>query len=205
VQGRYLAEGYWVFVLSVIASSHKKYVPSFLQTRKLAKIQVFLLGHPNSSQNLRQLEATLPLAGHYQLPHLPLTLNIMSPKTRAMSRAAFNSIGLAALPNEIYYEILSNVPAVQILVDTDEDDASVDHDRRFTLSALSQTCRSLRQFFLPHLWERIELYKGMRIDGGVAFSTVKGELLIKELARQLETPTMRNTDLAQHVRCVSVF
>jgi len=65
-----------------------------------------------------------------------------------MSRAAFNSVSLAALPNEIYYEILSNIPAVQILVDTDEDNGLVDHDRRFTLSALSQTCRSLRRFFL---------------------------------------------------------
>ena len=129
----------------------------------------------------------------------------MAPKTRAMSRAAFNSVGLAALPNEIYYEILSNMPAVQILVDTDEDNGPVDHDRRFTLSALSQTCRSLRRFFLSHFWERIELYEEMKIGGGAAFSTVKGEVLVNELARQLEIPTKRNRDLAQHVRCVFAF
>ena len=128
----------------------------------------------------------------------------MSPKTRFMSRAAFNSVSLAALPNEIYYEILSNMPAVQILVDTDEDNGSVDHDRRLTLSALSQTCRSLRRFFLSHFWERIELYEGMKI-GGAAFSTVKDEVLVNELARQLEIPTKINRDLAQHVRCVFVF
>jgi len=129
----------------------------------------------------------------------------MSPKTRSMSRAAFNSVGLAALPNEIYYEILSNISAVRILVDTNEDNGSVNHDRRFTISALSQTCKSLRRFFISHLWERIELYEGMKINGGPAFSTVKGEVLVKELARQLEIPTKRNRDLAQHVRCVSIY
>jgi len=122
-----------------------------------------------------------------------------------MSRAAFNSVGLAALPYEIYYEILSNMPAVQILVDTDEDNGSANHDRRLTLSALSQTCKSLRRFFISHLWERIELYEGMKIGGGVAFSTVKGEVLVKELARQLDIPSKRNRDWAQHVRCVSIY
>lgn len=120
---------------------------------------------------------------------------------------AFNTVGLSVLPNEIYFEILSNIHAVQILADTEDDDDrdSVDHDRRFTLSALSQTCGSLRQFFLPHLWERIELYHGMKIDGGVAFSTVKNGALIEELVRQLEIPTKRNPDLAQHVRFVSII
>jgi len=118
---------------------------------------------------------------------------------------AFNSVGFSVLPNEIYFEILSNLHAVQILADTEDDDDSVDHDRRFTLSALSQTCRSLRQFFLPHLWERIELYHGMKIDGGIAFSTVKNGALIEELVRQLEIPTKRNPDLAQHVRFVSII
>jgi len=47
-----------------------------------------------------------------------------------MSRATFNSVGLAALPNEIYYEILSNMLAVQILVDTDEDNR-VTHSSQF--------------------------------------------------------------------------
>jgi len=122
-----------------------------------------------------------------------------------MSRSAFNSVGLAALPNEIYYEILSNISAVRILVDTDEDNSSVNHDRRLTLSALLQTCKLLRRFFISHLWERIELYEGMKINGGPAFSTVKGEVLVKELARQLEIPTKRNRDLAQHVRCVSIY
>jgi len=135
----------------------------------------------------------------------------MAPKTRSMVRAAalasgvFNSVGLSVLPNEIYFKILSNMPAVQILVDTNEDGDSIDRDRRFTLTALSQTCRSLRLFFLHLLWERIELYNGMKIWGGAAFSTVKGKALVKELVRQLKTPTKRNPDLAQHVRYVSVF
>jgi len=125
----------------------------------------------------------------------------------ALASGVFNSVGLSILPNEIYFKILSNMPAVQILVDTDvdEDGDSVDRDRRFTLTALSQTCRSLRLFFLHLLWERIELYNGMKIWGGAAFSTVKGKALVKELVRQLKTPTKRNPDLAQHVRYVSVF
>ena len=129
----------------------------------------------------------------------------MSPKTLSMSRAAFNSVGLSALPNEIYYEILSKMRTVKILVDTDEDNGSVNHDRRLTLSAFSQTCKSLRRFFISHLWERIKLYEGMKINGGPAFSTVKGEVLVKELARQLEIPTKRNRELAQHVRCLYIY
>ena len=125
----------------------------------------------------------------------------MSPKIRSMVRAAAAD-GLAFLPNEIYYEILSHISAVRILEDMDEDDGSVNHDRRLTLSALSQTCRSLRQFFLSHLWERIELYDGMKVDGGVA---LKGRALVKELTRQLDTPIKRCPDLSQHVWCVIIF
>jgi len=134
----------------------------------------------------------------------------MAPNTRSKARAAalaaINSVGLAALPNEIHYEILSYMPAVQILADTDEsNDNSVDHSRRFTLSALSQACRSLRRFFLSHLWERIELYNRMKVHRGFAFSTVRGKALFKELRRQLEVPTQRNPELAQYVRYVFVF
>jgi len=134
----------------------------------------------------------------------------MDSNTRSIAREAtleaINSVGLAALPNEIFYEILSYMPAVQILADTDEsNDNSVDHSRRFTLSALSQTCRSLRRFFLSHLWERIELYNMMKIHRGFAFSTVRGKALFKELGRQLETPTERNPELAQYVQYVSVL
>ena len=126
---------------------------------------------------------------------------------RAATLAAINSVGLAALPNEIFYEILSYMPAVQILADTDEsNDNWVDHSRRFTLSALSQTCRSLRRFFLSHLWERIELYDNMmKVHRGFAFSTVRVRALFKELGRQLEAPTERNPELAQYVQYVSVF
>ena len=70
---------------------------------------------------------------------------------------------------------------------------------------VAQTCRSLWRFFLSHFWERIELYEGMKIGGGAAFSTVKGEVLINKLAHQLEIPTQRNRNLAQHVQCVFVF
>jgi len=89
--------------------------------------------------------------------------------------------------------------AVQILVDTAQ--GWVDHDRHLTLSALPQTCRSLGNFFLSHLWERIELYCGMRMEGGVALLTVEDELLVQELSRQLETPSKQNPDLTQHAVC----
>ena len=82
---------------------------------------------------------------------------------------------------------------VQTLTGTEED--WFDHDRRLTLSALSQTCTSLRKMFLSHLWERIQLYYRMRMEGGVALLTVEDELLVQELTRQLETPTKRNPDL----------
>lgn len=125
---------------------------------------------------------------------------------RAVALAVINSVGLAALPNEIYYKILSYMPAVQILADMDvSNDNLVDHSRRFTLSALLQTCRSLRRFFLSHLWERIELHNRMKVHRGFAFSTVRGKALFKELGRQLDVPTQRNPELAQYVRYVFVF
>jgi len=43
----------------------------------------------------------------------------------------------------------------------------------------------------------MELYEGMKIGGGAAFSvTVKGKVLVNELARQLGIPTKINRDLA---------
>jgi len=127
------------------------------------------------------------------------------PTTNIFPRVS-NSVVLAALLNEIYFDILEySRICMQYRFLWIRKKTGLIHDRRLTLSALSQTCRSLRKFFLSYLWERIELYYGMRMEGGVALLPVEDELLVRELTRQLETPTKQNPDLAQHVRCVTVI
>jgi hypothetical protein len=124
----------------------------------------------------------------------------MAPTTRKAAKLAIlshdNTRGFPALPNELYSEILSHLPALPIPQDVwlaEEPDPY----RQLALYHLSQTCRSLRKFFLRYAWERIEVFRGMWTQKG----TLDGGLgLVQEILRQLETVVDRNPDLRKCVK-----
>lgn len=125
------------------------------------------------------------------------------------------------LPDEIYLEIASHVPATP--VPTDYTDKSVDlkacSARHATFASLCQACRTLRRIFLRYLWERIEVLEGMPTESGDLLGTLKSweaetgrntasrvrhdakaKKFATELVRQLEIVTVRDPTLAQYVR-----
>lgn len=122
-----------------------------------------------------------------------------------------NTRGFPALPNELYLEILSYLPALPIPHDVEK----MDPYRQITLYYLSQTCRSLRKFFLRYAWERIEVFEGMwspkgrlttkaeRNKRGVDMKNLSDKRQIQETLRQLKTATVRNPDLRQYVSWVA--
>jgi hypothetical protein len=120
---------------------------------------------------------------------------------------AVNTRGFPALPNELYLEILSCLPALPIPHDVWVGEKP-DPSRQLTLYYLSQTCRSLRQFFLRYAWERVEVFGGMWTPvGRLATKAKRNERptrlahrqLVEETLRQLETVVVRNPELRQHV------
>ena len=125
-----------------------------------------------------------------------------------------NSRGLPVLPDELYSEILSHWQAIPI-PQSAYLNVPIDSRRHVTLLALSQTCRSLRSFFLQYAWERIEVFEGMWTPTGrlateiellrhASSADVKKKPLhakfAKEIRRQFETVTVRNPELGQYVR-----
>jgi len=146
----------------------------------------------------------------------------MAPRTRSnrvevlvrqqflASGQTFNTTGFAALPDELYLEIISHFPAYPIPRGDGSIKIRAVRDRHLTLSSLSQTCRSLRPAFLRYLWQRIEVYDGMDTGGGelcrryrrAAYANKK---FAEELVRQLEVVTVREPSLARHVKSVKII
>jgi len=121
-----------------------------------------------------------------------------------------NTRGFAALPDEIYLEIVSHMPSVPIPTPIHlESYPGIRRSRHETFLSLSQTSRSLRRFFWRYLWQRIEVREGMKIGGKDV--TLKDTRTLTgtpssyknyaiELIRQLEIVTIRNPQLAQYVK-----
>ena len=143
----------------------------------------------------------------------------MAPRTRSnriemlarekmlASGQSFNASGFAALPDELYLEIVSYFPTYPIPLGYKSVDIEAVRDRHLTLHALSQTCRSLRSTFLRFLWQRIEVYDGMETGKGRLHFRYGGPSLSRkkcaeELVRQLEVVTVREPNLARHVKSV---
>ena len=120
------------------------------------------------------------------------------------------------LADEIYLEIISHIPSVPIPTSRELPSyADIRRCRHETLLSLSQTCRSLRRVFWRYLWQRIEVREGMKVEGDNGTTTtlmkpsdfynsyMDTKALQKytvELVRQLEIVTIRNPQLAQHVK-----
>ncbi|KAF9466938.1 hypothetical protein BDZ94DRAFT_1211895 [Collybia nuda] len=120
-----------------------------------------------------------------------------------------NSSGLPALPVELLLEIISHFLTVAI----PKFQSGVYHagylDRPNVLQALSRVCRSLRSVFLPYTWQRIEVCASARMTCQTwVHRNIKipwERDLAYELIRQLETVTIRNPALAEHVKIVNVL
>jgi hypothetical protein len=115
--------------------------------------------------------------------------------------------GILALADEIYLEILSHIPTVPIPTPVKSSlHGDIRRIRHETLLSLSQTCRSLRRVFWRYLWERIEVREGMKVDDTTTlpdpsfYSPSGHKNYTVELVRQLEIVTIRNPQLAQHVK-----
>ncbi|KAK0227377.1 hypothetical protein EDD85DRAFT_974958 [Armillaria nabsnona] len=116
--------------------------------------------------------------------------------------------GLPVLPNELLLEILSYWPSIPIPA-KDRRVFSERYMQRFhALLALSQTCRSLRNVFLPLVWERLEA----RVSRKPLLPPLYHRKLIlpwkkevgTELVRQLEVVTIRDPTLAVYIHTISM-
>ena len=128
--------------------------------------------------------------------------------TLPTSTDAVNTCGFAALPDEIYLEIVSHIPSVAIPISIylEASYSDIRRSRRETIRSLSQTSRSIRRFFWRYLWQHIEVREGVKIvnnDGTLRDTRTLNAYYkknAKELLRQLKIVTVRNLQLAQYVK-----
>ncbi|SJL12602.1 uncharacterized protein ARMOST_16030 [Armillaria ostoyae] len=125
-----------------------------------------------------------------------------------LSTGRANMTGLPVLPNELLLEILSYWPSIPIPAKDRRVFSERYMERFHALLTLSQTCRSLRNVFLPLVWERLEACASRK----PLLSPLYHRKLIlpwekevaTELVRQLEVVTARDPTLAVYVRTISV-
>ena len=147
--------------------------------------------------------------------------NYMAPRNRvgrfkgrattqaSSSTQAVNTSSFPALADEIYLEVLLYIPAVPIPSATDSPLYSeLCRSRHETLLSLSQTSHSLRRFFWRYLWQHIEVCEGMKIRDE-HLPRINQDIRTHrkynaELVCQLEIVTIRNPQLAQHVKSVLI-
>ena len=84
--------------------------------------------------------------------------------------------------------------------------------RREVLRSLSEVCQNLRQVFRPYLWQRVEVYAGLRAGSGMQILSHRMIVrscekipkpkkdFVTELSRQLNVVTIQDPGLAHHVR-----
>ena len=128
----------------------------------------------------------MPLKSNTSVKHSPLaTVNVNATGPPAFPNKGFE---LLELPLELIMEILSHFAHVPIST-----------GRTYALRALSQTCRSWRNLFLPLLWERLEsCCSVMDVDSGNRFESNMNSLIRKSAL------VCENPEIASHVRCVQV-
>ncbi|KAF9527079.1 hypothetical protein CPB83DRAFT_430122 [Crepidotus variabilis] len=119
-----------------------------------------------------------------------------------------NVKGLATLPDELLLEILAKFPSFttpkRSYTPTGFDLQS-HNTRRQIFSTRCLTCKNLRRFFLPYLWEYIESYGGLEFEGRSIERPEhpsQEKACVMELIRQLEMVTVRIPSLAKYVRVI---
>lgn len=131
----------------------------------------------------------------------------MSDRIRKQDTSIAKHGHLHVLPNELLLEIMSYLDppvALEYVFDPADRQPPPRFGRREALIALSETCRSLRQFFRPFIWERIEVCSGLRISRPPIIlqhsqERKKKRDFSREILRQLRVATM-DPNLSQHVR-----
>ncbi|KAK2462994.1 hypothetical protein APHAL10511_004981 [Amanita phalloides] len=113
-----------------------------------------------------------------------------------------NAKGLPTVPAELLLEILSYMQTMPIPCTCEPMRArNKERERKMTLFALFQTCRSLRSALLPFVWERIEVYTP---DTSRSFNNHWCKNIATDLIEQLEIVTIREPSFASFVKTVSV-
>ena len=123
---------------------------------------------------------------------------------RLMLAGPVNIRGFPSLPVELLLEVTSHLVRVPIPSYKQSVYSARYLAHHNTLRSLSQTCRSLRSIFLPHVWRRIEVCASKWIDNGwnsgrKILKTISKDIAT-ELVRQLEIVTIRDPTLAQYVQ-----
>lgn len=128
---------------------------------------------------------------------------------RLMRAGPVNTRGFPSLPVELLLEVTSHLLRVPIPSYTESVYRARYLAHHDTLRSLSQTCRSLRSIFLPHVWRRIEVCASKRLDDRPESNRKASKRISKEMAtelvRQLEIVTIRDPTLAQYVQVVNVI
>ncbi|KAF8968405.1 hypothetical protein BDZ97DRAFT_1916239 [Flammula alnicola] len=151
-----------------------------------------------SRRRFKRLRATTQAQ---DVPHEPSTSESVATALNV------NTSGLSVFPDELLLEILSYYPGASgTNLQSDCIDVNARVARREALDSLSQTCRNLRKFFRPYIWECIEVCSGMQVgdtvlEGG---TTRRDRNFALELLRQLEIVTIRDPSLAEYVKIVNV-
>jgi hypothetical protein len=144
------------------------------------------------------VEPTLPMASIIE--DVPKADLICKPCQFSLLRRA-NSNGLSALPDELLLEILSHFPLGPVTLSAL---LRTQITRREVLRSLSEVCQNLRRVFRPYLWQRVEVYSGLRAGRQILRHNPQNEFAI-ELLRQLNIVTVQDPGLAQCVRYASSF
>ncbi|KAK0200097.1 hypothetical protein DFS33DRAFT_1367023 [Desarmillaria ectypa] len=113
---------------------------------------------------------------------------------------------MTVLPNELLLEILSYWPSIPIPAKGRRVFSEQYILRFHALLALSQTCCSLRNVFLPLVWERLEAYASRKplLSPHCKLTLPWEKEVATKLIQQLEVVIVRDPTLAVYVRYVHV-
>ncbi|KAG2023878.1 hypothetical protein CC2G_001484 [Coprinopsis cinerea AmutBmut pab1-1] len=121
-----------------------------------------------------------------------------------------NATGFTALPDELLLDILIHLDTTVIRNHGTPalNDPIASQLREFTIISLIQTCQSLRRFFLPYLWQRIQNFPLPFLDNDAGFSSAserQWEERSTTSIKRLDMVIDGNPYLANYVQIVNVY